>query len=85
MSELDQTLNQQLLEEIEDFEQEFETFKERVKKRTVYFENNKEFMDNNREKVFKNIDEYYDLLLKKIEEKRQNTKEEYTRIEQREK
>ncbi|CAI2362087.1 unnamed protein product [Moneuplotes crassus] len=85
MSEEDRTLNQALLEEAKQLQESFDRFIERVENRKKYLTARKELMDNHRETVFQQIDAYYDILQRQIEEKRNKVKEQYKSIEGREK
>jgi hypothetical protein len=42
-------------------------------------------MDSHREKTLTSIDQYYDQMIRKLEEKRESMKDNYKNIEQREK
>jgi hypothetical protein len=85
MSEEDRVLNQSLLEEVKKLTEDFEKIKQKMEDRKLYLKERKEFMDVKRDDVYHKIDEYYDLLVRKIEQKRQQVKEDYKSIESGEK
>ena len=86
MSEsLNKSENEKLLSEIQVLVQDISDLKESIENKKLKHSQKKEDMERYREQLFSDIDAYYSLLIRKLEEKRDKVKEDYRDIEQREK
>ena len=86
MSELQNSPeNEQLLKELKLLTESISQMRADINNKKLKHSQKKDDMKKYREQLFSDIDTYYSLLIKKLEEKREKVKEHYMDIEQREK